>query len=142
VIDTFNDLVELITRDSLTTSHVGYDSYDSTVSLNVFGLRHYNARLYPDPGEILVVNLRLTHRNRRNGDKAQDIPRFVNDVSLNTPKVYNCKLVASNLLHPPLQKGQTSARDHVHFQVRLLGRRFRRSKQERRPETLRFEGRA
>lgn len=69
------------------------------VGLNVFGLRHYNARLYPDPGEILVVNLRLTHRNRRNGDKAQDIPRFVNDVSLHTPEVYNCKLVASNLLH-------------------------------------------
>jgi hypothetical protein len=99
VIDTFNDLVELITRDSLTASHVGYDSYDSTVGLNVFGPRHYNARLYPDAGEILVVNLRLTHRNRRNGDKAQDIPRFVNDVSLHTPEVYNCKLMASNLLH-------------------------------------------
>jgi len=94
VIDTFNDLVELITRDSLTASHIGYDSYDSTVGLNVFGLRHNNARLYPDPGEIFVVNLRLTHRNRRNGGKAQDIPRFVNDVSLHTPKVDNCKLVA------------------------------------------------
>jgi len=99
VIDTFNDLVELITGDSLTTSHVGYDSYDSPVGLNVFGRWHHDARLHPDPGEILVVNLRLTHRNRRNGDKAQDIPRFVNDVSLHTPEVDHCKLVASNLFH-------------------------------------------
>jgi len=77
VIDTLNDLVELITRDSLSASHVGYDSYDSAVGLNVFGPWHHDARLYPNPGEIFIVNLRLTHYNRRNGDEAQDIPRFV-----------------------------------------------------------------